>query len=74
MLALYSMGEQMFDSAKSTLSESTTALYAVASIVSAMLVFIIAKVCINRRKAAQAELANSIEAFSYDETSTTGGK
>ena len=78
MLALYSLGESMFESAKSTLTESSsTALYAiVASIVSAMLVYIIAKLCINRRKAAQTELANSIEAFSYDETSTaaTGGK
>ena len=62
MLALYEMGEQMFDS----VAESAYAIYAVSSLVCITLLYAIAKFIMNRREAAKSELA-SIEAFSYDE-------
>ena len=64
MLALYEMGETMYDS----IAESTTTMYAIASIICASLLLVIAKCYMARRAASKAELA-SIEAFSYDEKS-----
>lgn len=65
MLALYEMGESMYET---VLADSTTAIYAIASIICASLLFVIAKVWMSRREAAKAQLA-SIEAFSYEEKS-----
>ena len=54
----------------STLS-TTTAVYTLISIICCTLVCLIAKYCINRRKAATAELASSLEAFAYEENNGT---
>lgn len=69
LMALYEMSGQFYDTVATGFTESTTALYAVASIICATLLLIVGKVCWSRRQATKAELA-SIEAFAYDEKAT----